>query len=168
MMWIKLGGALVGCWLMAGCLSVGPDYEAPQMAVPDAWQGPAGESSDTMAQWWTVFGDEALAGLMTDARANNRDLAAAVARLEGYAASLGMARADFFPSVGAQAGAAYDRQSERVHAPKGYAATDNPDWLVQAGFSMAWELDLWGRVRRSVEAARGRWMPRRRTCATCR
>lgn len=155
MTWIKLGGALVGSCLIAGCLSVGPDYQAPEMSVPEAWQGAAGESSDTMAQWWTVFGDEALAELVADARANNRDLTAAVARLDGYAASLGMARADYFPSVGAQAGAAYDRQSERVHTPRGYAAADNPDWLVQAGFSMAWELDLWGRVRRSVEAARG-------------
>ena len=113
MTWIKLGGALVGSCLIAGCLSVGPDYQAPEMSVPEAWQGAAGESSDTMAQWWTVFGDEALAELVADARANNRDLTAAVARLDGYAASLGMARADYFPSVGAQAGAAYDRQSVR-------------------------------------------------------
>lgn len=155
MTWLKVVGVLMSSWLLAGCLSVGPDYAAPEVAVPEAWRGDTGESSDTMAEWWTVFGDEALVGLVADTRANNRDLAAAVARMDGYAASLGMARADFFPSAGAQGGVGYDRQSERVHTPTGYAATDNPDWLYQAGFSMSWELDLWGRVRRSVEAARG-------------
>ena len=155
MTWLKVGGLLVSSWLLAGCLSVGPDYAAPNVAVPEAWRGDAGESSDTMAEWWTVFGDETLVGLVADTRDNNHDLAAAVARMDGYAASLGLARADFFPSAGAQGGVAYDRQSERVHTPTGYAATDNPDWLYQAGFSMSWELDLWGRVRRSVEAARG-------------
>lgn len=155
MTWLKVVGVLMSSWLLAGCLSVGPDYAAPEVAVPEAWRGDTGESSDTMAEWWTVFGDEALVGLVADTRANNRDLVAAVARMDGYAASLGMARADFFPSAGAQGGVGYDRQSERVHTPTGYAATDNPDWLYQAGFSMSWELDLWGRVRRSVEAARG-------------
>ena len=58
--------------LNAGCRSVGPDYVTPQVAVPEAWQGSAGEFSDTMSQWWTVFGDPALAGLVADARANGR------------------------------------------------------------------------------------------------
>lgn len=148
-------GAAVLMALGAGCFSVGPDYRAPAPAVPEAWRGTAGESGDTMAEWWTVFGDAALEGLVADARANNRDLAAAVARMEGYAASLGMARADYLPSAAGQGAVEFDRQSERVHTPPEYAATDNPDWLTQAGFSMSWELDLWGRVRRSVEAARG-------------
>ena len=155
--WKRVGtGLAAGVVLLgAGCLSVGPDYQRPETAVPEAWRGAAGESDETMAAWWTVFGDPALEGLVADVRANNRDLAAAVARMEGYAASLGMARADFFPTAAGQGAADYDRQSERVHTPPEYAATDNPDWLYQAGFSMSWELDLWGKVRRSVEAARG-------------
>ncbi len=149
------GAGLMAIWLGAGCLSVGPDYQAPEPTVPAAWRGPAGASGDTMAEWWTVFGDPALEGLVADTRAHNRDLAAAAARMEGYAASLGMARADWFPSVAGQGAAVYDRQSERMHTPAEYTAAANPDWLYQAGFSMAWELDLWGKVRRSVEAARG-------------
>ena len=149
-------GLAAGLFLLGGgCLSVGPDYQRPETAVPEAWRGVTGESDETMAEWWTVFGDPALEGLVADVRANNRDLAAAVARMEGYAASLGMARADYFPTAAGQGAAEYDRQSERVHTPPEYAATDNPDWLYQAGFSMSWELDLWGRVRRSMEAARG-------------
>ena len=147
-LWSLLGGG-------AGCLSVGPDYHAPETAAPEAWRSPAGESAEALTEWWKVFGDPALEALVGEVRAQNKDLAAAVARMEAYAAAVGMARADFFPAVGAQGLAGYDRQSERVHVPEAYEATDNPGWLYQAGFSASWELDLWGRVRRSVEAARG-------------
>ena len=148
-----LGGLVLG--MGAGCLSVGPDYRPPEVAAPAAWQTPAGESAETLAEWWRIFGDPELEALVAAARANNRDLQAAAARLDGYAAAVGMARADLFPTAAAQGTAAYDRQSERVHVPAAYEATDNPAWLYQAGFTMAWELDLWGRVRRSLEAARG-------------
>lgn len=152
--WVCAGLGL-GLALGAGCVSVGPDYEAPETAVPEAWRTPAGESADTLADWWRVFNDPALEALVGEVRAQNRDLAAAVARMEAYAATYGMARADWFPAVGAQGAAGWDRQSERVHVPEGYEAADNPGWLYQAGFSASWELDLWGKVRRSVEAARG-------------
>ena len=139
----------------AGCLTVGPDYRPPETTTPAAWQTPAGASSETLVQWWQVFDDPALETLVVDVQTQNRDLTAATARMEAYAASYGMARADWFPGVAAQATAAQDRQSERVHTPVGYSATDNPGWLYQAGFSASWELDLWGRVRRSVESAKG-------------
>lgn len=149
--------AELGLWLAlgAGCLSVGPDYRAPETAAPEAWRTPAGESPETLTEWWKVFDDPALEALVGEVRAQNKDLAAAVARMDAYAAAVGMARADLFPAVGAQGAAGWDRQSERVHVPEAYEATDNPGWLYQAGFSASWELDLWGRVRRSVEAARG-------------
>ncbi len=143
--------------LFAGCMSVGPDYRTPDLDVPAGWQGAAGESDETLAEWWTVFGDPALNDLLTDVRANNRQLAMAVANMDRYAAMYGVVRADAFPQVGAQGSAAYDRQTERVRRPPGMPIPDNPTWLYQAGFSMEWELDLWGRVRRSREAVRGRW-----------
>lgn len=153
--WRVAGAGLLALLGGAGCLTVGPDYRTPDVATPAAWQTPAGESAETLAAWWTTFGDPALEALVAETRARNKDLAAATARMEAYAAAVGMARADFFPTVGAQGLAGYDRQSERVHVPEAYEATDNPGWLYQAGFSATWELDLWGRVRRSVEAARG-------------
>ncbi len=153
--WRLAGVGLLALLGGAGCLSVGPDYRTPDVATPAAWQTPAGETGDDLAAWWTVFGDPALEALVAETRARNKDLAAATARMEAYAAAVGMARADFFPAVGAQGLAGSDRQSERVHVPEAYEATDNPGWLYQAGFSASWELDLWGRVRRSVEAARG-------------
>lgn len=153
--WLFAGVGLAALLGGAGCLSVGPDYRTPEVATPAAWQTPARESPEILTAWWTVFGDPALEALVAETRARNKDLAAATARMEAYAAAVGMARADFFPAVGAQGLAGYDRQSERVHVPEAYEATDNPGWLYQAGFSASWELDLWGRVRRSVEAARG-------------
>lgn len=141
--------------ILAGCATVGPDYQTPELLLPEAWQAPVGDLSDTLAEWWAVFDDADLEELVAHTRAHNRDLAAAVARLDGYAAAYGMTRADFFPMIGAEGGPRWSRQSERVHVPLQYEATDNPGWLYQAGFTMSWELDLWGRLRRSLEAARG-------------
>ncbi len=142
--------------LLVGCATVGPDFAVPDLDVPAGWQGATGESDETLAAWWTLFDDPALDTLLAEVRTNNRQLAMAVANMERYAAMYGMVRADAFPQVGAQGSAAYDRQTERVRRPPGTSVPDNPTWLYQAGFSMTWELDLWGRVRRSKEAARGR------------
>lgn len=145
------------CAGLLGCATVGPDYVAPELDVPAGWQGASGESDEMLAEWWTLFNDSALNDLLADVRVNNRQLAMAVANMERYAAMYGVVRADAFPQVGAQGAAEYDRQTERVRRPPGMPIPDNPTWLYQAGFSMSWELDLWGRVRRSREAARGRW-----------
>lgn len=143
--------------LATGCATVGPDYAAPDLDVPADWQGASGESDAKLAEWWTLFDNPALNSLLADVRSNNRQLAMAVANMERYAALYGVVRADTFPQVGAQGAAEYDRQTERVRRPPGMPVPDNPTWIYQAGFSMEWELDLWGRVRRGREAARGRW-----------
>ncbi len=143
--------------LLPGCATVGPDYVKPDMALPAGWQGESGASDEMLGAWWELFEDPALDGLLVQVRANNRQLAMATANMERYAALYGVVRADAFPQVGAQGGAAYDRQTEQVRRPPGLPVPDNPTWLYQAGFSMSWELDLWGRVRRSREAARGRF-----------
>ncbi|MCF7837128.1 MAG: efflux transporter outer membrane subunit [Candidatus Marinimicrobia bacterium] len=155
---IGVGGVWsFGACCLAGCLTVGPDYEAPRVTTPTRWQAAAGEASEpeALAAWWQVFDDPDLTGLVTATREQNRSLAAAVGRFDGYLAAYGIARAGFYPAVSAQAGVAWDRRSERVHVPLAFESTDNPGWLYQGGFTMTWELDLWGRVRRGREAARG-------------
>lgn len=153
---------VAGGWLaLSGCLSVGPDYQRPEVDVPAQWQGNAtdaveGEAktpSVALESWWTIFQDPALEALMAKTRQANLSLAAAWATMESYAAQLNMERSAFVPSMGANGEAVWDRQTEVVHARTEYP--DNPAWLYQAGFSLQWELDVWGRVRRSVEAARG-------------
>ncbi|MDR0993347.1 MAG: efflux transporter outer membrane subunit [Verrucomicrobiota bacterium] len=141
---------------MTGCLSVGPDYHPPATPVPEEWQTPLAPSADAaapMAEWWTVFGDLQLEAIVRAVRTNNMDLAAALARMDALAAQYGMARSALLPSVSGVGGVTWDRQTERVHVATDYP--DNPAWLYQAGFSMQWELDVWGRIRRSMEAARG-------------
>lgn len=154
---ILLGVAVASAVLLSGCVTVGPDYVPPEMDMPSGWQGEAGASDEMLESWWTLFEDLALNALLSKIRANNRQLAMATANMERYAALYGIVRADTFPQVGAQAGAAYDRQTEQVRRPPGVPVPDNPAWLYQSGFSMSWELDVWGRVRRSREAARGRF-----------
>ena len=140
--------------LIAGCLSVGPDFRAPEWDGPEAWSAtnaPVASPLPDGAPWWSVFGDPVLDELEAELLEQNLSLAAAVARLDSAAAQLGVARAGRAPSVDASASAAYDRQSGEAHGSS--EVPDNPDWLFSPGASFSWELDFWGRVRRSVEAA---------------
>lgn len=136
-----------GIVLLNGCISVGPDYEQPETPMPDAWHEAVQEdleSGDPALQtWWTVFGDEMLNGLITKASTNNLTLKTAAARIEQAAALRGVSASQYWPDIVA-GGAASAVQT---------ATPDYEGGLYQAGLSMAWELDLWGRVRRSVESA---------------
>ena len=141
--------------LIAGCLSVGPDFRAPEWDGPEAWSAtnaPVASPLPDGAPWWSVFGDPVLDALEAELLEQNLSLAAAVARLDSAAAQLGATRAGLAPSADLSASAAYDRQSGEVHG-SGSKVPDNPDWLFRPGASFSWELDFWGRVRRSVEAA---------------
>ncbi len=143
---------------LAGCLSVGPDYETPDVPVPDAWRNAPEAAGDEAAaavpaEWWKVFGDPALDAFVARVHADNLDLAASLATMEAYAAALNMERAGLFPAVQATGQTGEDRQSEVVHGEMQYE--ENPAWLYNAGLSLSWELDLWGRVRRGIESARG-------------
>lgn len=144
---------IAGFALLNGCVSVGPDYEAPEVETPDAWHEAVMsdfESGEPNLQtWWTVFNDEALNGLIERVSTNNLSLKTAAARIEQAAALRGVSASQFYPSIFADASASAVQTSDR-QTPAG---TDRQGELYGAGLSMAWELDLWGRVRRSVESA---------------
>ena len=139
--------------LLAGCLSIGPDFKAPEWDGPEAWSVETAEVSPLPdgAPWWSVFHDPVLDGLEAELLAQNPSLAAAVARLDAAAAQLGIARGAYAPSLGLSASANYDRQTGEVRAHTEYP--NNPDMLFTPGAAFQWELDFWGRVRRNVEAA---------------
>ncbi len=134
--------------LLVGCISLGPDFKAPEWDGPEAWSGDTASTAvlPDGAPWWSVFNDPVLDALETELLDQNPSLAAAVARLDASAAALGMARAGWAPSVSLSGSASYDRQP-------GEKTDSNPDWYYKPGASLSWELDFWGRVRRSVEAA---------------
>jgi multidrug efflux system outer membrane protein len=148
---LALAAAAAGLAL-AGC-TVGPDYQRPTVALPAALGGPEGESLGDQG-WRAVFPDPALHGLIAESLAANRDLVRATYRVEEAAALVGIARSQYFPTL--DAGASFTRtrlSQETGQVPPGvnpYASIHNLSGLL------AWEADLWGRLRRANEAARAR------------
>ena len=145
-------GACVAALLavaLGGCAAVGPDYSEPQLAVPAGWS--AGTGTDAMdaallARWWHGFGDPVLDRLVADALAANLDLAQARARLREARARRGVAGAALAPSVDASLSGSRSRSS-------GQSGSGSTRELYSAGFDASWELDVFGGLRRSVEAA---------------
>jgi multidrug efflux system outer membrane protein len=144
---------LAGVLVLNGCVSVGPDYEAPDSAIPDAWHSAVEDEFKSGApglqSWWTVFGDDTLNGLITRAATNNLDLLTAAARIEQAAALRGVSASRFWPEITAGGSASAVQATEAKTIP----GADRQGELYNASLGMAWELDLWGRVRRSVESA---------------
>ncbi len=138
--------------LLGGCMS-GPDYEQPEMQMPDAWHQAVQEELDgetpSLQTWWTVFGDETLNDLITRASTNNLNLKTAAARIERAAALRGVSASQYWPDIAGVGGANAFQTAEALTPP----GSEQEGMQYQLGLSMAWELDLWGRVRRSVESA---------------
>lgn len=133
---------------LAGCV-VGPDYRRPDTAAPGAWREASAPGAPLPDRWWTLFGDEELDRHVEAALAANQDLAAALARHDRIRALLGVARADEFPDVSLDPAYARARTSGTVD--NRLPELETTLWRVPV--DAAYEVDLWGRVRRSVEAA---------------
>ena len=143
--------ALASALLLAGCLTVGPDYHRP-VEKPVTLQGvDAAQQSarDFQANWWAQFNDPTLDVLIKRAAKNSPDLKIALARLNQSRAQLGTARSRQVPDIEAQT--SYTRSREQQPGFTTYRETITS---YQAGFDASWELDLFGGIRRSVEAAR--------------
>ena len=145
--------ALVPCLLalLSGCMTVGPDYKTPQTQMPEAFANQAQEglaTSGVETSWWRGFHDPRLNQLVELTLANNHDLRVATARLREARALLSETTFDRYPTVTSQASYTRERLSEAV-APIG----DRDVELYDAGFDATWELDFFGRVRRSIEAS---------------
>jgi multidrug efflux system outer membrane protein len=140
--------------LTVGC-AVGPNYKRPNVNAPDAYRGvmpqeaaqPAAESLGDQ-KWWEVFQDEELQKLIGAALQQNYDVQIAAARILQAQAQLGITRADQFPSIAAGA-SAIDQRSPQQKVIPAFKSSAN-----QVSLSLAWELDFWGKYRRSTEAAR--------------
>jgi multidrug efflux system outer membrane protein len=143
--------ALSAALLLAGCMTVGPDYHRP-LEQPLALQGVDAAQQSTanfQVNWWTQFNDPTLDALIRRAAKNSPDLKIALARLQESRALLGTARSQQWPDI--ETDAAYTRSHEQT---PGLSTERTTVTSYQAGFDASWELDLFGGVRRSVEAAR--------------
>jgi NodT family efflux transporter outer membrane factor (OMF) lipoprotein len=146
---------IVAFLLTSGCLTVGPDYVAPEVKVPDAWQQKAEEGLKQgpadIDKWWDRFNDPVLTGLIAEAREENLDLKSAVASLEEAMALRGVAASAYYGNVDADGAVLASRASEGT-APIPPGGDPEYDYYTIGG-TASWEIDAWGRVRRSVESA---------------
>ena len=134
--------------IVASC-AMGPDYERPEVSVPETYETETipGVSFANL-EWWELFDDAELLALIETALINNKELAIAMARIEEARASLGFVRADQFPNLNAGAGAARGNVIPGAVVP----GSINETFVLAANLSF--EVDLWGKLRRSTEAAR--------------
>lgn len=152
--WLRMLLLLPGL-LLISC-AMGPNYSRPAIDTADKFRMAEveGESIANLP-WWELLHDEQLQQLIRQALAENRDLKQAVASVEEFQARTFMARSDFFPGIGMST-------SAPVLGPLGGFVI--PGFPTPFSFfgqsSLNWELDIWGRVRRSNEAARADLMAR--------
>ena len=144
--------------LLGGC-TVGPNYKRPDAPVPTEYKESANfkpaEPGDALAKgkWWEVYGDPQLNALEDQIAVSNQTLKAAQAQFAEARAAVSTVRASYFPTVTGSASVSGNRLSQNralasVNARGNYADYQFPP------IDVAWEPDVWGRVRRSVEAAR--------------
>jgi multidrug efflux system outer membrane protein len=150
-----LGAALLATAMLAGC-AVGPDYKRPPVVEPQVFRGqPTGEAASLAdLPWWEAFKDPTLQSLIKEALASNYSVQIAAARVLEARAHLGEARSKFFPSIGY--GFTAQDQRNGIAAQLGLNTTGTPEaqTLYAGVMAASWELDIWGRIRRSTEAAR--------------
>jgi multidrug efflux system outer membrane protein len=143
--------------LLSGC-RVGPNYKRPGVNAPSVYRGqssPAQQASLADLPWWDVFKDESLKALVKTALVNNYDLAAAVARVEQARQVAAQARAQYFPAINYYLLTSYGH-NQFVNSP----ASNSPgaQGFLLGIASVAWEADVWGRIRRMNEGARAQYL----------
>jgi NodT family efflux transporter outer membrane factor (OMF) lipoprotein len=144
---------------LAGC-AAGPDYVRPQIEAPAQFKEMQGwrqaEPRDALPRgtWWTMFGDRELDALMARVDLSNQTLRAAEARFRQSRALADQARAALFPALSANASATRSKSPSLSNQPSfAVGAVNN----YNVALNTSWELDVWGRVRRSVEAGEASW-----------
>lgn len=141
--------------VLSSCHTVGPDYTGASTRVPDAWTRNVLRDlrdGSNLAGWWKGFKDPALNTLIERAREANPELKGALARIAEARAERGVAVSQGLPQLGAGADYSRNRTSESL-GRVGAGVANNPSSLYSTGFDAGWEIDLFGGIRRSVEAA---------------
>jgi len=136
---------------------VGPDYERPASTVPErfknvAWREARPSAHLSKGQWWTIFRDPKLNELQARATENNQELKAAIARFDQARTTARMSKSDLAPVIGLPLSA--EKQKTSANMPSAFPLDglryDGPAFNALADFS--WEIDLWGKLRRTVES----------------
>jgi NodT family efflux transporter outer membrane factor (OMF) lipoprotein len=135
--------------------TVGPDYQRPDIPVPDQWAEELSigvfQGDAELAEWWTVLNDPVLDALIKRAAERNLDLRIATARIDQSRARLRIAGGERFPDLDGTGQATRFRPSGE--SPLTIPGGVEDSSILSLGADASWEIDLWGRVRRSVESA---------------
>ena len=156
--WTPLG-TLIALFL-SGC-TVGPKYVRPTADVPPEfkesgdWKTAQPSDAVSKGKWWQVFEDPQLDALEYQVSVSNQNLKIAQAQFLEARAALKIARSNYFPAVTGGISATHYHLSE--HRPLATATTDYTDY--QLPVDVSYEPDVWGRVRRAVEASRSKRKP---------
>ena len=142
--------------ILGGCTTVGPDFERPHVPWLSGWTGgsletlaadPRRPRNGSMQQWWQNFNDPVLDKLVAEAQRVNPSVRTAGMRIMEARAQLGIADSTRYPQLqqanGELLGVGEQRENGR----------DNKAWTASVGFSLGWEIDFWGKFRRSIESA---------------
>jgi len=151
---MKRGAAILAIALFGGC-AVGPDYERPDAEVPQAykeagaWKLAQPQDEASRGKWWELFKDPQLGALLEQVEISNQNVLASEAQFRRARSLLAASRAGYFPTVTA------DASIVRSRSPSGPVGGTTAGRIItnrSATLDAGWELDLWGRVRRTVES----------------
>lgn len=159
--------SVVSALLLAGC-AVSPGYQRPAVDLPEAWRDvPAGGKAAPVERWWTFYADATLDRLVEESLAHNQDLALAAARVDEARALLRVADAEHSPAIDADFQRDRTRSSRRsaVPLPPGVPLERNS---YRGALNVAYEVDLWGRLRSASDAARAELLASRAAQETVR
>ena len=165
---LTLAAIAGGLTLMTGCV-VGPDYVRPTVVTPaaykevDGWKMAQPQDHVIRGAWWEIFGDPQLNALEAQVSLSNQNLAVAEATYQQARALVRGARASYFPMLTVGLGYTRFRNSATFSGSSGAGvsaggtfsgagASSGPRSDFQLGLDFSWELDLWGRIRRTVES----------------
>jgi multidrug efflux system outer membrane protein len=160
----KLLLMIAAAWLIVtvvGCM-VGPDYRPPAMKLPTHWDGndqqikqaESQQDKTDLATWWQAFDDPLLNAVIAEALSSNLDEKIALARIREERAYVVISRAGLLPSI--DTSDSYTRQRYSANTPFGFFPQLLPrdENIYEAGFDANWELDVFGGIRRGVEASK--------------
>ena len=144
---------------LAGC-AVGPDYKRPDVPVSstfkelEGWRDARPQDDLPRGQWWSVFGDAELDRLLARIEVSNQNVRAAEARVRQARSVTDQARSAFFPPINANASGVRSKAPSLSNSPS-FATGAVNTW--NANLATSWELDFWGKLRRTLEASDASW-----------
>jgi multidrug efflux system outer membrane protein len=149
---------VIGLSLFLSSCAVGPNYQRPGVKAPAAFRsasGAAQQASFADVPWWDVFRDDTLKALIKTSLANNYDLEAAIARVDQARQVAALARSQYFPDINYTTLLTYGH-NQFINSP--VSISPGAQGFLLGIASVAWEADVWGRIRRTNEGARAQYL----------